>query len=282
MTVEKIYLKEHYPELGVNDCNPSVTCYIPFTITEMGPEMAQKKWPAIVVCPGGGYCMVSQREAEPIALQFVPEGYRAFVIDYSVAPNGFPCQLLEVAAVMELIYKNAQEWHIDTEDITIIGFSAGGHLAAQYTNRYNCPEVRAVFPESKPVNASILSYGVLSAKPEYTHGDTVRNFVGHVPEVENEKGCDCSMGVTENTPPTFLWHTAADQVVPVECSLLYAQELSKYHIPFELHIYPYGPHGLATADEVTYLSADEDMAHAHRWMADAKTWLKMIRNKRNR
>lgn len=282
MTVEKIYLKEQYPVLGVDDCNPSVDCYIPFTIIEMGPEMAEKKWPAMIVCPGGGYAMVSQREAEPIAMQFLPEGYRAFVVWYSTAPTTFPQQLREVAAVMDLIYKNADEWHIDTDDISIIGFSAGGHLASQYSNRYDCPEVREVFPDSKPVNASLLSYGVLSAKPEYTHGVTVQNFLGHKPEVENEKGCDCTMGVSENTPPTFLWHTATDNVVPVECSLLYAQELSKHHVPFELHVYPYGPHGLSTADKTSYFETTEDMDHAHDWVREAKAWLRMIRSKRNK
>lgn len=280
MQVERIYLKEKYPVIAKEDTNPFVDCYIPSTITELGHEMEQKKWPAMVVCPGGGYGMTSQREGEPIALQFLPDGFRVFVVWYSVAPQCFPQQLREVAAVMETIYENADEWHIDTDDISIIGFSAGGHLAAQYSNRYNCPEVREVFPNSKRVNASILSYGVLCAKPEYTHGDTVKNFVGHVPTQENEKGCDCSMTVTKNTPPTFLWHTASDELVPVECSLIYAKALTEHKVPYEMHIYPYGPHGLATADDTTYLTVNEDMAHAHRWIADVKIWLKMMRAKR--
>ena len=139
--------------------------------------------------------------------------------------------------------------------------------------------MRSVFPESKPVNASILSYGVLSARPEYTHGDTVRNFVGHAPTEENEKGCDCALCVNEKTPQTFLWHTAEDSVVPVECSLLYAKALSAYKIPFELHVYPYGPHGLSTADDKTYPDVNEDMRYARKWIKEALGWLAMRRTR---
>ena len=123
--------------------------------------------------------MTSDREAESIALQFLAEGYRAAVVRYSCAPHCFPQQLREVAGAMEIIYENAEEWNIDVSRIGIIGFSAGGHLAAQYSNRYNCTEVREVFPESKPVQACILSYPVLIDDPQYWHKGSIKNFVGH-------------------------------------------------------------------------------------------------------
>ena len=249
MICERHYLKEYFPELGEQDCNAYVDCYIPDTIG----IVKDKKYPSMVVCPGGGYHGVSDREAEVIGLQFLSMEYRVFVITYSVAPHAFPQQLREVAGAMELIYQNAKEWSIDVNKIGIIGFSAGGHLAAQYSNRYDCPEVREIFPESKPVQASILSYAVLSADPRYRHAGTIRNFVGHADPIDvTEKGCSCDLIVSDKTPPTFLWHTAEDQAVPVECSLLYAQALSAHKVPFELHIYPYGKHGLATADDLVY------------------------------
>ena len=117
--------------------------------------------PAVVVCPGGGYRRVSQREGEPIALHFLPHGYNVFVLWYSVSPNRFPTQLREVAAAMELLHENAEAWHCDTDKIAIMGFSAGGHLAAHYSNAYHWPEVREMFPRSKPGSATLLCYPVM-------------------------------------------------------------------------------------------------------------------------
>lgn len=276
MKYEKLYLKDYFPELGENGCNAYVECYIPATIEESNLE--KKVYPCIVVCPGGGYGFVSKREGEVIAMQFLPEGYRVVVVQYSIAPHGFPQQLREVAGAMELIHKNAEEWHIDTEKVAIIGFSAGGHCAAQYSNRYDCPEVREIFPESKPVQASILSYPVITADPKYTHGGTAYNFVGgHVPVDIEEKGVSCHLVVSDKTPPTFLWHTAADELVPVENSLLYAHALSEHKIPFELHIYPYGQHGLSIANEQVYAEpVNEKAKRAGKWVEDAKSWLKLM------
>lgn len=276
MVVERIYLKEHFPELGGNGCDAYVDCYIPTPICEMGEEMEKKKYPCMVVCPGGAYVMTSEREADVIGTQFLSEQYRVFIVRYSVAPQGFPQQIREIAGVMELIYKYSDEWNADTSKIAIVGFSAGGHLAAQYTNRYDCAEIREIFPESKPVQASILCYAVLTAEPRYTHKETLFHYVGgYTPGSMEEKGCSCELQVTENTPPTFLWHTAEDEGVLVENSLLYAKALHQHKVPFELHIYPYGPHGLATADELTYMSLDERCKRPHKWLEDVKTWLKM-------
>ncbi|HAL20620.1 MAG TPA: hypothetical protein DCP17_07700 [Ruminococcaceae bacterium] len=167
MKHEIIHLKEKYPFLGENGCDPTVEMYLPYNMTEMHRQ--DKKRPCMIVCPGGGYSMCSQRESEPIALHFLPQGFNVFVITYSVAPHRFPTQLREVAALIELIYENADNWNCNTEKLAIIGFSAGGHLAAHYTTAYNCKEVRQVFPESKPVNASLLCYPVITADPAYSH-----------------------------------------------------------------------------------------------------------------
>ncbi len=276
MRYEKIYLKDFFSELGKNGCNAYVECYIPERIPEFNLE--DKVFPCIVVCPGGGYECTSDREGEIIAMQFLSEGYRAFVVRYSVKPHGFPQQLREIAGVMELIHKNAKEWYVDTEKIAMIGFSAGGHCAAQYANRYDCKEVREIFPQSKPVWACILSYPVITANPQYTHEGTVCNFVGgHVPVDMEEKGVSCELIVSEKTPPTFLWHTAEDDAVAVENSLLYALALRKYKVPFEMHIYPFGAHGLSIVTEQVYAAPlEEKIKRAGKWVEDVKTWLRIM------
>ena len=274
MKHEILHLKDHFAFLGADGCDPTVEMYLPFNMTEMRRE--HQKRPCIVVCPGGGYGFCSQRESEVIALPFLSEGFNAFVLTYSVHPHHFPTQLREVAAVLELIHANADAWNCDTQRVAIIGFSAGGHLAAHYSTCYDCAEVREVFPESKSVQASILSYPVITADPAYSHMGSIVCVSGHDPiTAEDIEKFSCERHVTDHTPPAFLWHTSPDDCVPVMNSLLYAGALSKHKIPFELHIYPFGGHGLSTVDEHTCDGLDEKTAHAHDWMEAVKKWLKL-------
>lgn len=275
MIYQVIALKDRFPFLGEDGKNPNVTLYLPDPMTEMGRD--DWKRPCMVICPGGGYGMCSQREGEPIAFHFLKEGYNVFVIRYSVAPHRFPTQLREVAAVMELIYENADDWHCNTDRIAILGFSAGGHLAAHYSTCYDIPEVRQVFPESKPVQASVLCYPVITADPEIAHLGSFCNLLG-VDELTKEQAdtFSCDKQVTEKTPPAFLWHTAEDNLVPVANSLRYAEALSRYNIPFAMRIYPYGWHGLATVDSVTNDDLPPKIAAASQWLADACQWLNQI------
>lgn len=278
MICEKIDLKEKFPVLAATSDQPSVTVYLPDNITEMG--RGDWKKPCMVICPGGGYGFCSQREAEPVALHFLMEGYNVFVLDYSVSPYRFPAQLREVAAVLELIYENAEAWHCDTSKVAIMGFSAGGHLACHYSNCYNIPEVRAVFPESKPVQASVLCYPVIIAAPEYcAHMGSFQNLLG-VQELtpQQVEAFSCDNLVSEQTPPAFLWHTNTDGVVPVENSLRYATALAKYHRPFSMHIYPVGNHGLSTVDERVSDPLPPFVDEAASWVKDCKKWLKFIFN----
>jgi len=271
MTYEKIYLKEYFPFLGESDSDPVLECYRAGNLTEMNRK---DKRPCLLICPGGAYAFCSQREAEPIAMHFLSENYHVFVLTYSIAPYRFPTQLREVAAAMELIYQNAEEWLCDTEHIAIMGFSAGGHLAAHYSTQYDCKEVRAVFPQSKPVQASILCYPVITADWSFTHQGSMLNLLGHQPDEQETLRFSNEKNVTETTPPAFLWHTASDETVPVENSMVYASALMKHNIPVELHIYPKGDHGLATCDEITCDNVTEDIRHAHQWLDSVKVWLK--------
>ena len=276
MVYEKIHLNEKFKVLGNNGCDPLLEIYLPDDMPK--GEHEDKKRPCMVICPGGGYAICSPREAEPIGLHFLPEGFNVFVLTYSVPEQRFPTQIREVAAVMEIIHENADNWNCDTEKIAIIGFSAGGHLAAHYSTMFDCKEVREVFPESKPVNASILSYPVITANPDYAHKGSFVNLLGAFPEGAEAEYFSCEKNVRETTPPAFIWHTASDNVVPVENSLLYAAALSKYKIPYELHIYPFGSHGLATCDGLTNANMTDIIRHDRQWLDSAKRWLKFTFN----
>ena len=273
MIHEVIHMKEQFLFLGENGCDPTLTVYA----QDMNPEINRKDklLPAILVCPGGGYRYVSAREAEPIAMNFLPWGFHVFVLDYSVIPNHFPTQIREVAAAMELIHANAEKWGVDTNKIAIMGFSAGGHLTSHYTNCYDDPAVRQVFPESKPVNACVLAYPVITTDSRYYNGPSIRRVAGHQElTAEDQEYFSLNKRVTPRTPPTFLWHTVPDQPVPVMNSLLYAQALAENGVSFAMRIYPNGAHGLATADDQTCTTLQYPASEANRWIEDAAKWLK--------
>ena len=184
MKHETLELKNYFDFIGADNANPTLDIYLPYNMIEMNRQ--DQKRPNLLICPGGGYGMCSERESEPIALHFLAEGFNVFVLKYSVAPYRFPVQLREVAAAMELIYAKADEWNCNTSKIAIMGFSAGGHLAAHYSTMSDCKEVREVFPESKSVNASVLCYPVISADFNIAHQGSFLNLIGHEPSKEEE------------------------------------------------------------------------------------------------
>lgn len=273
MVYEKISLRERYPFLE----EATLELYLPENMEEMG--WGDKKRPCLLVIPGGGYRFVSRREAEPVVLQMLPEGFNVFVLTYSVDPVRYPAQLRQVAAALEQIWENADAWHCDTDRVAVMGFSAGGHLAANYCNRYDSPEVRQVFPQSKRVNAAVLGYPVITADPAYSHKGSFEKLVGHYPEPGQEQdyySCNCM--VTENTPPTFLWHCTGDKAVPVKNSLLYADALAAKGVPFAMEIYAHGRHGLGVADETSNLEIRPMEVHIRDWLSAMKKWLKLTLN----
>lgn len=269
-----IELKNYFDFLGDDGKNPTLTLYLPYNMVEMNRQNQQR--PCMLICPGGGYGMCSERESEPIALNLLSDGFNVFVLNYSVDPHRFPSQIREVAASVEMIYSNAEEWNCDTSKIAIMGFSAGGHLAAHYSTMFDCKEVREVFPESKCVNASVLCYPVISADFSKTHQGSFFNLLGHKPNKDEEKYFSCERNVKETTPPAFIWHTAEDGCVPVANSLIYAKALTDNKVPVELHIYPFGGHGLSTCDEQTCDNMNEIIAYNNVWIDSMKNWLKLI------
>lgn len=273
MRYERLHLKDYYGFLGANGADPTLEYYLPFNMTEIGRE--NQKRPCMLICPGGGYGFCSQREAEAVALHFLPQGFNAFVLTYSTEPHRYPTQIREVAAALELIFQNAEEWNCDTSKIALMGFSAGGHLAASYVTKYDTPKVREVFPESKQVKATVLSYPVITADMSFTHQGSILNLLGHEPSEEEVHYHSCDQNVTENTPPAFIWHTASDGSVPVANSLVYAAALTKHKVPVELHIFPFGAHGLSMCDPEVSREMNPDIEYDHAWIENMMRWLKM-------
>lgn len=274
MIHQTIHLKEYFGVLGNTGKDPTVEMFLPYAAKWLHPD--NHKRPCMILCPGGGYTFQSDLESEPVALKFLHQGFNVFIIRYSVSPHRFPAQLCEVAAVIELIHQNADEWNCNTDKIAMIGFSAGGHLAAHYSTMFDCKEVRDVFPKSKNVNAVILCYPVITAREEYANMDSFENLLGHKPTGDEVEKFSCECNVTTTTPPTFIMHTFEDQAVPVENSLLYAMALRKKNVPCEMHIYPYGLHGITTCDWQTHVTVTDTLEYNSSWNDSVKQWLKMI------
>ncbi len=229
---------------------------------------------AVLICPGGGYESTNTREGEPVALQFTAAGLHAFVLSYSVAPWQHPQPLLDLARAMNILRSHAASWQIDPEKIAVCGFSAGGHLAASLGVHWEQPYLadRAGLErgQNRP-NALILAYPVISAG-EFAHRGSFVRLLGEDVSEETLRELSLEHQVNAGTPPTFLWHTADDAVVPVENALLFAGGLRARQIPFELHIYPHGMHGLSLAIPETDEGRGSDQ-HISGWIKLCIEWL---------
>ena len=233
--------------------NSSAKAKVTTYLIEHSEEIGIEKRPVVVVCPGGGYEFTSDREAEMIALKLNSFGYHAVVLRYSVAPDAqYPTALTELASVVAMLRKNAEEWQIDTEQILVQGFSAGGHLAASYGMFWSEPflaEEVGVPAEMLKPNGMILSYPVITSG-EFAHRSSFEKLLGDRYDELVEK-MSLENQVNENTPQAFIWHTFTDDCVPVQNSLLLIDALVKHNIPVEFHMYPSGGHGLGLANKYT-------------------------------
>ena len=242
-----INLYEHFgvpcPEFGRGE----LTCLYLETSGEM---KTLRRRPAVLVIPGGGYSGVSDREAEPIALRFMHRGYAAFVLRYAVKPAVFPTALREAAMAMRYIRENAELFEVNK--VAAIGFSAGGHLCGTLGTAYDCLEVQDIASgEVIRPDALGLCYPVAVAWGK-THAGSFRNISGGNEELAMRLSIDRL--VRPDMPPVYIWHTRDDQGVPVRNSLILSEALAEAGVDFAMQICHSGKHGLATADENTYLS----------------------------
>lgn len=237
----------------------------PVTLTAYPAEGARA---AVIVCPGGGYGALAPHEGEPIARWLNGIGISAFVLRYRIAPHAaHPAALSDAQRAIRYVRHHAGRWGLEPNRIGILGFSAGGHLASTAGTHYDAGRPDAPDPldrvSSRP-DAMILCYPVISFG-EHGHRGSMVNLLGEEPAAELRDQLSNENRVTADTPPAFLWHTSDDSSVKVENVLLFAAALSRCGVPFDLHVYEKGIHGLGLA---------EDDAHVRRWTEECGSWLK--------
>lgn len=252
---------------------------VDYYILNMSDEIKWKDRPMVIVCPGGGYCFVSDREAEALALKWNSYGYHAAVLYYSVEPARFPTALEELATVVSTVYDRANKWHVDTDKIFIQGSSAGGHLVASYGMFWKEEFIRKDLGMADDtrlkVAGMILNYPVITSG-EFAHHDSFKNLLGDEYEARKDE-MSLEKRVNKNTPPAFIWTTNEDGLVPAESSLYLALAMRKMGISVELHMYAHGGHGEALANEVTNDMGDNNIVPENQgWIELAHTWTKGI------
>ncbi len=264
--------------------------YLEIYVLKDSPEFQTGiRRPAVILCPGGGYLMTSDREAEPVALRFLARGYHVFVLRYSVQTR-FPEPMLDLARAILMVRARAGEWLVDPDQIALCGFSAGGHLAASLGVLWDKPllyEPLGVSAEQIRPNALILGYPVIdlelvanfqmTREPEGTQvgirDHILSTVLGPDPTPELCQQYRLDLQVSAATPPTFIWHTAQDELVFAQNALRFAIALAEHHVPYELHIFESGPHGLSLADETTAGEPRMINRESQVWIDLALAWL---------
>ena len=267
MIKDKIILKNSDQEVSITP----VLC---------DPRMGTRD--AILVIPGGGYsCVCDDREGFPIAMAFAAKGMNAFVLKYSVgaAAKGH-VPLLDASIAMAYIKNHSEEFCIDPERVSCVGFSAGGHLSGSLGCLWHLPEITEKTGIKYGINrplVSVMGYPVVSGV-DSPHLGSFKNLLGeNSPTKEQLLKYSLEYRVDKKTRPAFIFHTASDQLVPVQNAISYARALSDNSIPFELHIYPYGPHGIALANEVTkFKNPDWVVPEAAGWVDDAVRFIRSV------
>lgn len=243
-------------------------CYIPDNSEEIEPYRKRR---AIIICPGGSYAKTSDREAEPIALELLSMDCAVCILRYSCAPRRFPKALCELAQSVLFLKENAERFNIDEGKILVMGFSAGGHLAA-------ClgiipDELEKLGYDEKLIRPAgmILCYPVITSG-RYWHKGSFENLLGDE-LMERSSAFSLEKRVNDKTPKAFIWQTFADRTVPVQNSLLLAEALSENAIPFELHVYPKGKHGLGLGTKISAKNETYVEKDVQSWVFLLKRWL---------
>ena len=235
----------------------------------------RRKRPVVLICPGGGYEKTSEREAEGVAVQLLAAGFHAAVLWYSVAPARFPQALREAAAGVAWLREHGEEFHIREDRVFLMGFSAGGHLAASlgvFWDQDFLADLRKEKARELRPDGLLLCYPVIDFL-QVPHEGSLQNLAGERKE-ELRARLSLETQVGPQVPPAFLWHTQADNQVPVKNSLLFYEALLEQGIPAELHLFPRGGHGMALATAETAREQRHIQRESAQWMELAKNWIR--------
>lgn len=234
------------------------------------PELAKATGTAIIICPGGSYRGLAKHEGEDYALFLKSFGIRAFVLKYRLGPvYGYREITSDARRAIQIVRAGAHRWSVDPNKIGVMGSSAGGHLASTMMTHFDNGDpasLDSVEHVSSRPNFGILCYPVISMGP-IGHAISREQFLGPTPTEELISRYSNELQVTRSTPPCFLWHTFEDTIVSVENSLRFAEALKKNGVPFDLHVYERGRHGLGLGDKFPF-------PNPHPWTKDLIVWLK--------
>ena len=238
--------------LGTDDTDvPALTVFLPRTVAA--------NTPAVVICPGGSYrALASNHEGRQVASYLNSLGVAAFVLRYRLGPRyHHPIELGDAQRAIRLLRSHATDWRLDSTRIGIVGFSAGGHLAMTASTRFDNGSANAadaVDRVSSRPDFAVLGYPVISMTEEWTHKGSRTMLLGDAFDPELAKTLSGERAVTRETPPTFLFQTTEDTVVPAENSVHYYLALHKAGVPAEMHVFEKGPHGVGLANDDAALS----------------------------
>lgn len=235
---------------------------------------------SIVVCPGGAYQHLAFHEGEPVAKWLNSFGVTAFVLTYRLAPRyRYPAAFGDVSRAIRTIRFRAKEWKLDEKKIGVLGFSAGGHLASTVSTHFDAdpPEIRPPGDEinelsSRP-DVSVLCYAVITLEGVSAHSGSRKALLGDNPKPEQLDELSNDRHISAHTPPAFLFHTVADTGVPCENSILYAMGLRKAGVPFEMHLFEPGNHGVGLASAPPAPTMHPAPAALSVWPSLCRTWL---------
>jgi acetyl esterase/lipase len=240
-------------------------------LTPYLPDPGKATGAAIVICPGGGYGGLAPHEGVQYARFLNEYGIAGFVLKYRLGSGGYrhPVMLQDAARAVRSVRAQAGEWKVDPKRIGIMGSSAGGHLASTLLTHFEAGKPDAadlVERQSSRPDLGILCYAVISLG-QFTHQGSKHNLLGPDPSPELVRLLSNELQVTKETPPCFIWHTYEDNAVPVENSLQFAEALRKAGVPFDLHIYQKGQHGIGLG------TGDWNPEKRHPWTRDCIYWL---------
>lgn len=244
------------------------------TLTPYLPDPALATGAALVICPGGGYWdLAMDHEGKAYALWLNQSGVAAFVLKYRLGSHGYrhPVMLEDAARAVRLIRFRAVEWKVDPKRLGIMGSSAGGHLASTLLTHFDSGNPASTDPierQSSRPDLGVLCYAVISMLPPNVHEGSRQNLLGEHPTPALLNSLSSERQVTPQTPPCFLWATGEDTGVIAENTLDFAAALRRNGVPFDLHVYQHGGHGIGMGDDTP------PFRNVLPWTTDLLFWLK--------